>query len=76
MKFLRIALGLSVTLAGMGLGMAGCGPEEKYCAKENMTCAQVKILLDQKAREEAAAAAAAADAGDPNGKEASIMGNP
>jgi hypothetical protein len=71
MKSLRIFFGLTVLLGA--LSGAACGPEETYCGAEKLTCAQVKIRMDQDRAKAEAEAAAKADAGDPNAKEASIM---
>jgi hypothetical protein len=75
MRIFLVAVCLAVIAGGVG-ALAGCGPEEKYCAKENLSCAQAKIDMDQQAAAAAAQAAAQADAGDPNAKETNILGSP
>ena len=45
MKLVWVALGLLV--AGIGAGVA-CGPKEKFCYNESMTCADVDRGLKMK----------------------------
>jgi hypothetical protein len=46
MKSVRVVFAFALTLAGLG---TACGPEEKYCYDQHMTCK--KAAVDQEAEE-------------------------
>jgi hypothetical protein len=48
MKLVWVAIGLALTLAGAGF--VACGPEQKYCYQQHVTCAQA--ALDKQARDQ------------------------
>ena len=48
MKLVWVAIGLTLTLAGAGF--LACGPEQKYCYQQHVTCAQAD--LDKQARDQ------------------------
>ena len=55
MKLVLVALGLLVSLATVGIA---CGPKEKYCYEEGLTCEMVKAQRAQDERQTDASDAA------------------
>jgi hypothetical protein len=51
MKLVWVVIALAVALTGVG---AACGPEEKYCFDEHLSCKEAAQLKDKKKEEEAA----------------------